>query len=352
MNKKYILLLIPILSVIIYSCKKNSTTEQEIYNPTPATLHYPSFVDSNIGSPVISTDNPLTTEGIALGRRLFYDKTLSNDMTMSCNSCHNQNNSFDDYRQFSQGTNGSFGKRNAMPIVNMAWNDRFFWDGRRSSLEGQAHDPVVNPIEMANTWPVVVQRLQSSTTYPELFFKAFGTKTIDSDLIVKAIAQFEKTLISFNSLYDRVIYLHTDTFTTAQANGYTLFQTKHCITCHSNVVFTDHTFRNNGLDLFVSDSGLADFTHLTNDAGKFKVPSLRNIAITAPYMHDGRFTTLDQVVAFYNKGVNHGNPHTDFVMQSFNKANEMTIQEQAYLVSFLETLTDSSYITNTQYMPQ
>ena len=346
MRKIYYLLFILYAIIVLYSCKHPSP---ELYNPTSYNLQYPDFVTTYMGTPSIPTDNPTTTQGILLGRKLFYEHLLSNDKTMSCASCHKQENAFDDPRQFSQGTNGTFGSRNAMAIINAAWNERFFWDGRRSSLEGQAHDPVANPIEMANTWPVVVQRLQTSLIYPELFFEAFGTHIIDSTLVVKAIAQFERTLISFNSRYDQYAYLHTTNLTSDEADGYELFQIFHCTSCHSYGLFTDHSFRNNGLDLIPADSGLAKFTHNPADYGKFKVPTLRNIALTAPYMHDGRFATLDDVVAFYSKNVNLGSPNLDSNMQHFTNTNQMSATQRAHIVAFLKTLTDSSFIVSPLY---
>ena len=347
MTKKYLALYTLLVVFTILACKEHST--QIPYSPTPYPLQYPAFVTSFTNAPVIPADNPTTIQGVTLGRQLFYEKMLSNDMTMNCGSCHKQPNAFDDARQFSQGTNGTFGTRNAMAIVNTAWGARFFWDGRRSSLEGQAHDPITNPIEMANKWPVVMQRLQQSNTYPELFFQAFGTRIIDSDLIVKAIAQFERTLISFNSRYDQYIYLHGNTLTPDEADGYELFQVFHCTGCHTYGLFTDGSFRNNGLDLLPSDSGLAKFTHNEADYGKFKVPTLRNIAQTAPYMHDGRFATLEDVVNFYNKSVNQSSPNLDSTMQHFTAANAMTTTQKAHIVAFLKTLTDSNFIMAAAY---
>ena len=347
MKKAYILLSIVLLITILYACKKKNSTTPDVYNPTAYSLKYPDFVTNHIGTPVIPPDNATTEEGVSLGRKLFYENMLSNDMTLNCGSCHKQANAFDDPRQFSQGTNGTFGSRNAMAIINMAWNNSFFWDGRRPSLEGQAHDPVANPIEMANTWPVVVQRLQQSATYPELFFKAFGTRTIDSTLVFKAIAQFERTLISFNSRYDQYVYLQTSALTSQEANGYELFQIFHCTSCHSYGLFTDHSFRNNGLDLTPADSGLAKFTNNPSDYGKFKVPTLRNIALTAPYMHDGRFTTLEQVLSFYSRNVNHSSPNIDSTMSFFT--TQISVSQQADIVAFLKTLTDSSFIMNAVY---
>jgi len=204
----------------------------------------------------------------------------------------------------------------------------------------------VNPIEMNSKWTEVVSRLQQDPNYPGLFYAAFGTRTVDSTLVVRAIAQFERTLISFNSNCDKYIYLHLPALTPQQANGYELFQVFKCTGCYTYGLFTDNTFRNNGLDLQPQDSGLAKFTHLTSDYGKFKVPSLRNVAVSGPYMHDGRFTTLAQVVAFYNKSVVQSSPNLDSNMHFFTHANAMTSDQQADIVAFLETLTDSTFLSN------
>ncbi len=355
MKKSVVFVFVAILIGVFYACKKDNSknvSQRETYNPTPATIQYPDFVKRSIGEIKVPTDNPLTVEGIALGRRLFYEKMLSNDMSISCNSCHKQQYSFDDPRRFSIGTDGTLGTRNAMPIVNMGWNDRFFWDGRRSSLETQAHDPVVNPIEMENTWPVVIQRLQNDTNYPNLFFKAFGTRTVDSNLVTKAIAQFERTFVSFNSIFDQANQSTTYTLTTEEFNGEVIFfEQGRCINCHGGLLFTDHSFRNNGLDAMPNDSGLAKFTHNPTDFGKFKVPSLRNVALTAPYMHDGRFNTLEEVVDFYTSAVNYNSPNIDSNMQHLGFRFRLSAQEKTDLVAFLKTLTDSSYVTNSSLYP-
>jgi cytochrome c peroxidase len=295
------------------------------------------------------SDNPLTTEGIFLGRKLFYEKMLSNDMTMSCASCHKQENGFDDPRPFSQGTNGSFGDRNAMAIINLGWDKHFFWDGRRNSLEGQAHDPVTNPIEMANNWPDVVQRLQASGEYRELFFKAFGTRTVDSNLVVKAIAQFERTLVSFNSRFDKYYYMgDSSALNEQEKRGLNIFTGKGlCKNCHlMNTLLTDLEFRNNGLDESPKDAGLMKFTGNAADNGKFKVPTLRNIAVTAPYMHDSRFATLEEVVTFYSSQVKQNSPNLDEHMPEFKSGLNLTVQEKADLVAFLKSLTDKDFTTN------
>lgn len=351
MRKAKILIGIVALFVIVHACKKEKK-EEPVYSPTSATVEVPAYAKAYIGDMPIPTDNPLTVEGIALGRMLFYEKMLSNDRSMSCATCHKQENSFDDPRPFSKGTTGTFGDRNAMAIVNAAWEKHFFWDGRRSSLEGQAHDPLTNPIEMANTWTEAVARLQSSPAYPGLFFKAFGTKTVDSNLAMKAIAQFERTLVSFNSKFDKYNYQGDSTvFTQSEKNGLAIFTGKGlCNNCHvMNTLLTDRDMKNNGLDVNPVDVGLMKFTGNANDKGKFKVPSLRNIEVTAPYMHDSRFATLDDVVNFYSSGVQQSSPNIDEHMPDFGAGLNLTAQEKADLVAFLKTLTDQSFLTNAKF---
>jgi cytochrome c peroxidase len=349
MRKLWIIAGIAVAMAVMHACKKETETQPpEVYNPTAKTIVVPPYVINYLGEMRHPSDNPLTEEGVALGRKLFYDKLLSNNRTMACATCHKQENGFDDFRQFSQGTNGTFGDRNAMPVINLGWADAFFWDGRRSTLEDQAHDPVTNPIEMANTWPEVVSRLQSSAEYPLLFFKAFGTKTVDSILVVKAIAQFERTMVSFNTRFDKYFYQgDTTALNEAEKRGLMLFTGDAlCNTCHMmNTLFTDHTFRNNGLDVNPADNGLMKFTGNASDRGKFKVPGLRNIAQTAPYMHDGRFATLEDVVSFYSSGVKQSSPNIDEHMPPFGNGLNLTAQQKADLVAFLKSLSDQEFLT-------
>ncbi|HRO42591.1 MAG TPA: cytochrome c peroxidase [Flavipsychrobacter sp.] len=352
MKKGLVLLTVATLIIALHACKKEEPTPAKIYDPTPLTVEVPAFVKTYVGDMPIPADNPMTEEGVALGRILFYEKMLSNDRSMNCATCHKQENAFDDPRPFSQGTNGAFGDRNAMAIINVGWDKIFFWDGRRNTLEGQAHDPVTNPIEMANTWPEVVSRLQNSAKYPDLFFKAFGTTTIDSNLVTKAIAQFERTMVSFNSKFDKYFYQKDSTvFTEQEKRGLTLFSGKAmCNMCHlTNTLFTDRDIRNNGLDVNPVDGGLMKFTGNPSDKGKFKVPTLRNIEVTAPYMHDSRFTTLEQVVEFYSSGVKPNSPNLDEHMPDFGSGLNLNTQEKADLVAFLKTLSDQTFLTDPKF---
>ena len=325
-------------------------------SPTPYEIEEPLHFAQNINPPHIPTDNPLTEEGIALGRKLFYDPILSADNSQSCATCHAPQFSFGESTQFSTGIDGVQGDRNAMPLFNLAWNwnNKFFWDGRANGLEAQAFGPVVNPIEMHNTWPDAVNSLQNHPDYPTLFEVAFGNSTIDSTMVVKAIAQFERTLISANSKFDQY-QLGLVSLTPSEANGLAVFldDTRgDCFHCHGNPaipLWTDNDFHNNGLDATFTDNGLGDVTGDPNDNGKFRTPSLRNLAYSAPYMHDGRFATLDEVIDHYSEGLVNSStidPLMKFVGQG---GVQLSPQDKADLKAFLLSLSDDEFINNPDF---
>lgn len=329
-------------AVFLTSCCKH----RELEPATPLVLDVPTHVlTSIIGEMPIPSDNPTTVEGVALGRRLFYENMLSGDNTMSCATCHIQEDGFSDKRQFSEGIAGDLGDRQAMALINLGWSDLLFWDGRAASLEDQAFGPVVNPIELNETWSNVVQKLQDDSDYPSLFEAAFGTCIIDSVLVSKAIAQFERTMLSFNSRYDKFFYEQEDVFTQAELNGFELFMGEaECVHCHSGPLLSDNRIRNNGLDIVFTDLGLGNVTGDATDNGKFKVTTLRNIAQTAPYMHDGRFTTLEDVIDHYNSGVKAESPNLDPEMEHFVTGLNLTTAQKSDLVAFLHTMSDNSFL--------
>lgn len=349
-----------VVLTILAACRKDTAVEPPVSgggSATPLTLDLPQWVIDSLGQPNSSgIDNPLTVEGVALGRRLFYEKALSDNYTQSCGSCHKQENGFSDPLPFSVGTNGATGTRNAMAVINLVYEEHFFWDGRRHSLEEQAHDPVTNPIEMRNTWPVVVQRLQADPDYPELFRQAFGTTTIDSNLVVKAIGQFERTLLSFDSRYDRYYYGgDVNALNEQEIRGLDLFMRDgHCVDCHMEGHFSDHSMRNNGVDgANPADPGVGALTGNPYDIGKFKVPTLRNIAATGPYMHDSRFTTLEEVLNFYANDVHTEIPNLDPHMDPWRFGDvDLDAQDQADIVAFLHALSDNTFLTNPAFGPQ
>lgn len=337
----------------LYSCD-NENVQQ--YEPTPLSLDIPPLFDQNIISPVIPIDNALTVEGVALGKKLFFDPILSGDNTQACADCHAPENAFTDDTPFSEGIDGLFGNRNSMPLFNLAWNynERFTWDGRELSLERQALEPVSNPIEMHSDWTDVAMKLQDHTEYPGLFELAFGTIEIDSTLVTKAIAQFERTLISGNSKFDRFL-LGEETLTPEEQNGFNVFMDEargDCFHCHGNAnnpLWTDNIFHNNGLDATFTDLGLGAVTGNPSDNGKFRSPSLRNLVYTAPYMHDGRFATLDEVIDHYSEGLQ-DSPTIDPLMKMVDQGGvQLSEQDKADLKQFLLSLTDEAFVNNPEF---
>jgi len=309
---------------------------------TPLTLTLPSNFPELPGDP----ENPLTVEGVALGRLLFYDPILSGDSSQACASCHLQQNAFGDTRRFSSGIHGTKGSRHAPTIVNPAWVAHMFWDGRADGLEGQAREPVPNPIEMDLPWPDAIDRLTRHAEYPDLFCAAFGDRKITQDRVVKAIAQFEKTFISANSKYDKVRRGEA-TFTAIEQKGYDIFRTERgdCFHCHDELFMATSTFHNTGLDSIVTDNGRGDITGNPADNGKFKSATLRNIEVSAPYMHDGRFFSLQEVLDHYNFGF-HDGPDVDPLIRARLTRPPLRQGEIDTLIIFLDTLTDPDFLTN------
>ncbi|WP_299884078.1 cytochrome c peroxidase [uncultured Lacinutrix sp.] len=345
-----------LLIVSVSSCSKDDTPDTEVYEPTPNSLEIPAIFEQNIIAPVIPNNNPQTIEGVALGKKLFFDPILSGDETMSCANCHSPQNAFTDNTPTSDGINGVFGNRNSMPLFNLAWNygERFAWDGKELSLERQALEPVQNTIEMNSNWDDVVNKLQTHPEYPELFRKAFKTTTITKELTAKAIAQFERTLISANSKFDRADQ-GLATLTPQEQNGLNVFLDEakgDCFHCHgnpNNPLWTDNIFHNNGLDSTFSDLGLGAVTGDPNDNGKFKSPSLRNLAYTAPYMHDGRFSTLDEVIDFYSEGLQNSSTIDPLMKKVDQGGVQLSDQDKADLKAFLLSLSDPSFLTNPDF---
>lgn len=336
--------------------KDDGSCEYEVYVTTDYTLDVPFTLNQYLPEPNIPSDNPFSVEGVELGRKLFYEKKLSGDNTQNCASCHKQENAFTDPNQFSTGIDGLQGDRNAMPLFNMAWNynDEFFWDGRSTTIEGQAHDPVVNPIEMHEIWPNVVSKLQADAEYPTLFKQVFGTDQIDSNLVVKALAQFERTLVSGNAKFDK--YLKGDVqLTPSELSGYNIFMDESggdCFHCHGdpyNPLWTDNIYHNNGLDATFTDIGREAVTGDPADRGKFKTPSLRNLIYTAPYMHDGRFQTIDEVINHYSVGLQYSTT-IDPLMKNVGVGGvQLNPQDRLDLKAFLLTLTDEDFVTNPNF---
>ena len=339
--------------LLLMNCASN---EEELYTPIPYNLEIPTLFAEKLIAPIIPSDNPLTEEGVALGKKLFFDKILSGDLTQNCASCHNPKKAFTDQLQFSAGIQGEFGTRNSMPLFNLVWNfdERFAWDGKEFGLENQALEPVSNPIEMHANWDRVAEKLQQNPTYPELFLLAFGTSKIDATLVTKAIAQFERTLISGNSRFDKYLLGETS-LTSAEQNGFDVFMDEakgDCFHCHgsnNNPLWTDNKFHNNGLDAIFQDLGFGAVTGDPNDNGKFKSPSIRNLAFTAPYMHDGRFATLEEVINHYSEGLKRSST-IDPLMKRVNDGGvQLSNQDKSDLKAFLLSLSDTEFINNTSF---
>ncbi len=333
-----------------------SSKEEDVYTPKPTTLKVPELFQQKIIAPVIPSNNPLTEEGIALGKKLFFDKILSKNNTQSCATCHDPKRAFTDETRFSDGVDGNLGTRNSMPLFNLAWNfdERFAWDGKELSLERQALEPVRNPIEMHSKWTDVAQRIQNHAEYPTLFKQAFGNVKIDSTLITKALAQFERTLISGDSKFDQFL-LGKAQLTPEEKNGFDVFMDEtrgDCFHCHgsnNNPLWTDNKFHNNGLNATFTDLGLGKVTGDPNDNGKFRTPSLRNLKFTAPYMHDGRFATIEEVIEHYSTGLK-ASPTIDPLMKKVNQGGvNISNKDKADLKAFLLTLTDNNFVNNPDF---
>lgn len=309
----------------------------------------------------VPANNPMTVEGVFLGRRLFFDPILSRDSSMSCSSCHLQAGSFTDNLALSEGIDGLSGRRSAMSLLNVGLYYRgLFWDGRSPTLEDQALEPVEDPVELHAMWPEVVERLKNHESYPADFRKAFGiqnTSNITRHHVAMAIAQFERTLVSSgNSKYDR--YVRGEVFLTdSEFNGYQMFfdasdgllPDAECAHCHAPPLFTINEYRNNGIEDVSSvfdlpDLGFGEVTGDTTDYGKFRIPTLRNIEYTAPYMHDGRFETLQEVLEHYNSG-GHRISNTDPLIYPLN----LTDQQKADLLAFIHTLRDTTFLQSEQF---
>lgn len=366
--------LIVLAALMAFSCARNIGKEepQPDFNAAlrPYELQIPDYFSRNIRLP---NDNPLTEQGVALGRMLFYDTRLSSDNRVSCASCHRQSAAFSDNSQFSMGVEGRIGTRNSMSLANLLWVNRLFWDGRVTSLEEQALHPLRDPKEMNMSPEEAAAKLQSIPEYPPRFKQVFGSEHITPTNIAKALAQFQRTLISSNSRYDR--YLRGEYRPTSlELQGIQLFFTHpipeiglrggNCGDCHIGpLVQGDPTafrgFHNNGLDNDANLSpGLQAVTNNPNDRGKFRAVSLRNIALTAPYMHDGRFRTLEEVLEHYDQHIQMSRTLDPLIIEASNEIRtdndapvklHLTEQEKRAIIAFLHMLTDSTFIQDRRF---
>jgi len=289
---------------------------------------------------------PLDSNKIELGRILFYDPILSKDNTISCASCHSPFNAFAHTdHDLSHGIFDSIGNRNAPALFNLAWQKTFMWDGAINHLDMQALAPISHPSEMGSNINEVIKKLNESKAYKELFLNAFQDSTISTSKILKALSQFQLTLVSSNTKYDKV-KMGKETFTEQEKNGYQLYK-NNCASCHSEPFFSNYNFENNGLpiDPALNDMGRYVITENENDKRKFKVPSLRNLSFTYPYMHDGRFMTLQEVINHYTSGIE----YSETLSLQFNKSIELSSNEKVDLISFLLTLNDKDFVFNKKH---
>ncbi len=317
------------------------------------TQPYPLRIAQRLPKPPLPADNPLTVEGVELGRRLFFEKRLSRDDSVACAGCHLPEQAFTDGpRQFSLGVDNKVGKRNAMPLHNLIWADSFFWDGRAKRLRDQVLEPIADPVEMDLPLPAALAKLRSDPDYPERFARAFGSPGIDAPRLGLAFEQFLISLISQNAKFDRAVR-GEEAFTDQEKRGFELFVTENdparnlfgadCFHCHGGSLFTNHRFANNGLDAEFKDPGRFRVTGDEADRGKFKVPSLRNVELTAPYMHDGRLATLEEVVEHYDNGVHASATLDPNLAKHLPAGLKLSGADKAALKAFLKTLTDRGF---------
>jgi cytochrome c peroxidase len=334
--------LVCLILILQASCKVDSKFDP-IINEDDITVKWPDYFPA----PVYDfSGNPITKEGFLLGKKLFYDPILSVDNTISCGSCHQQFVAFAHAdHKLSHGIDNKFGVRNSQALFNVIWNTTFFWDGGSNHIEVQPIGPITNPVEMDETVQNVVYKLSQRADYKSLFKAAFNADSITSQLMLKAIVQFMGAFVSASSKYDKNrIDPVANPFTEDEKLGLTIFESK-CASCHVPPLFTDNSFRNNGLDEIFSDSGRYLITNINSDMGKFKVPSLRNIELTYPYMHDGRFETLPQVLNHYSSEIK----QSATLDQSLTNGIPLNNTEKQQLIAFLKTLTDREFINDPRF---
>ncbi len=364
--KRKLLGFVLLLTVIFLSCKKDDTNEPaSTLLPSLPEIPY-SYLSPNFpphfdlgGLPFFAfepDDNPITDAGAALGRVLFYDKNLSYNLSTSCGSCHHQEHGFTDYAATSKGHEGGRTRRNASHLVNQRFNRRQFWDQRASTLEAQVLMPFQDELEMGMTLDQVVYRLKSLNYYPELFNAAFGNEEITTDKVSKALSQFVRSIVSYQTKYDEGVPLDFSNYSQMEWDGKDIFFNgiTRCNQCHMTANFYTPQAFNDGLDVEYADNGRGEITGNVADNGRFKVPMLRNVELTSPYMHDGRFSTLEEVVEHYNSGLQ---PHPN-IEDRLTVENQiggtpyqlnLTEYQKSALVAFLKTLTDHPLIADPRF---
>ncbi len=349
-NLRAVTVILVVITMVTCAAYRNDEGGKPLAQPADSTLF---TVPANFPAPVYrSAENPVTDAGFKLGKLLFYDPVLSKDQSISCANCHQQFAAFANLdHPVSHGVDDCEGTRNTPALFNLAWQKAFMWDGGVNHIELSPLNAMTSSCEMANSLDTITTRLKNTARYPGLFTAAFGSKDINSQRLFRALAQFTSMLISANSKYDRVSRKEPGaTFTPEEKQGYLLFSEK-CASCHREPLFTDGSYRSNGLDKNPEDIGRDSITGMATDRGKFRVPSLRNVEVTAPYMHDGRFTTLKQVLDHYRSRVQ-DTPNLDPEFRGNGQLGiALTVTEQARILDFLKTLTDHEFIHNKKFQP-
>ncbi|MCB0641677.1 MAG: cytochrome-c peroxidase [Phaeodactylibacter sp.] len=348
-----------LFALAFFACQDEAPMEETVlYDDTPFELRY----STEFPEPDLPADNALTVQGVELGRMLFYETRLSKDGSQSCAACHRLVDAFADTMQFSLGVEGLPGKRQAMAVFNMAWNsNEFFWDGRAHLLRDQALLPIQDPLEMNETLENAIAKLSAEKLYTDQFIRAFGSADITAEKMALAMEQFMLSIVSDQSKYDR--YLAGEiTLNESEERGRQLFFAEYnpffpdesgadCAHCHGGINFENDQYMNNGLDTDAdfTDIGREEVTGLESDRAKFKVPSLRNVAVTPPYMHDGRFSTLEEVVAHYNSGIKSSSTVDPAILNTQSTGLLLTEQDKIDLINFLKTFTDEVFLSNPAY---
>ena len=350
--------------VLSVGCKPDAMTEPGVpveFDPAPYFLEIGHFPP-----PALPEDNPMTEAGVELGRMLFHEKRLSGDNTQACADCHLQSRNFSDPAVFSTGIAGEEGHRHSMVLSNLAWHlhhgeshgHGFFWDGRSSSLREQVLDPIQDALEMDESLEDVIVKLNGDTEYREEFKRAFDAEEVTADLLARALEQFLFSMVSNQSKYDHWMLGEVE-LTESEERGRVLFFDEFdpfnpemsgadCAHCHSGLDFSNHQFANNGLDADadMEDIGYMGVTGEDGDLGKFKTPSLRNVMVSAPYMHDGRFADIEEVLDHYDHGAVSSTSLDPMMQYNVDYGLGLSEQDRADLIAFLHTLTDTEFLNN------
>ncbi len=329
-------------SALFTACTKDTSQDSSSLQTLQRPQHFPPAHYTH-------NTNPYSKAGFDLGKNLFFDPILSRDSTISCASCHHQTNAFADKNVArSKGINGGLSDRNSPAIFNMAWNTSFMWDGGINHIEVMPFAPLVHPREMGDDLSNILRKLQQHSVYSHQFQSVFNKTKLDDQQLFWALAQYMSNLVSANSRYDKYV-LGSANLSISELKGLSLFRSN-CSSCHSEPLMTDYKFHNNGLDTLFKDVGRYRISQNAIDLGRFKTPSLRNIALTAPYMHDGRFSQLDQVIDHYSHHIV-SSPSLSAPLSKNVGGFQFSEEEKKNLIEFLYTLTDQEFIQNKNLVP-